>query len=168
MTRPARGCSARWEQSGHGRAPIYDTALHFIDSTTYLHTRIHGSATQSSDRARAPIACAACFTAFSHGGRAEDHGEHGVGGAPWPRGPSDSAFTVVLRSSSVRKKGFCQKHRRPMLPLFQATTTSSGLFAFITARPRYVTTTADRNTKTAWHEGGANNRNSTFSPWRGV
>jgi RNA-directed DNA polymerase len=42
---------------------------------------------------------------FSHGGRAEDHGAHGVGGAPRPWGPSDSVFTVVLRASSVRKCG---------------------------------------------------------------
>ena len=42
---------------------------------------------------------------FSHGGRAEDHGEHGVGDALRPLGPSDYVFTVVLRSSSVRKYG---------------------------------------------------------------
>src|SRR5208337_2860140 len=36
--------------------------------------------------------------------RTEDHSEHGVGGAPRPWGTSGSVFTVVLRSSSVRKK----------------------------------------------------------------
>ena len=85
-------------------------------------------ASQRHMRARKPIAGAAWFTVFSHGGRAEDHGEHGVGGVQWPQGISDSVFTVILRSSSVRKK-LLPKALSAGVCLVQGTTTQSGIFA---------------------------------------
>ena len=58
-----------------------------------------------------PVPCE--FTAFSHGGRTEDHGEHGVGGAPRPRGHLRLRVHRGPPFCLRAKKGCCQRHRRP-------------------------------------------------------